>query len=166
MEKLKWDGSVSSRTPACLLSGAGEPPLWLVAPGAEREHPRRGSRETVAGYEIGVAGRGWWVATAVAGSDGAVSGYRVDAALPVAPPAEGVLGFVDLDLDLVGDRERLALRDVEDFERRARTMGYPERVRRMAWAGLEDAEGRFTRGRWPFGGWLDARLEAALARAG
>lgn len=153
VEKRKWDGTVSARTPAVLLAG-GEAPIWRVAPGARRERPRRGTAEPVRLEEVSVAGgAAWWIATArIAG--GRVLAYHVDAALPARLGADGVLRFCDLDLDLVADVSGVRVRDADVLARRAGEMGYPDAVVRGAWAGLADARHRLAAGAWPFDGSL------------
>lgn len=164
MEKLKWDGTMSARWPALLGAAGPGRRRWLTPAGTRREHPRRGMAETVARDEAAAAEDGrWWVVTARLGEGGAPL-YRVDAATP--PALEGrTLRFCDLDLDLDLEGAGAALRDVGDFEARARSMGYPPEVQRGAWAGLADAARRHTEGEWPFDGGLVAALRERRATA-
>jgi hypothetical protein len=165
VEKWKWDGTVSARTPAVLLV-AGDAPVWRVPAGSRRERPRRGAVEAVGLEEVSVAAGAWWVATArLAG--GRVIAYHVDAALPARLGGDGVLRFCDLDLDLIADAAGVRVRDADVLARRAREMGYPDAVVRGAWAGLADARRRLAAGAWPFDGTLlrTAAIEPAPAGA-
>ncbi|WP_217914484.1 DUF402 domain-containing protein [Miltoncostaea marina] len=152
VEKRKWDGSVSARWRAALLSAPPGPWLWRTPAGTRREHPRRGETETVAHDEVAAACDEWWVVTATLGPGGAVEGWTVDAALPVEAAGADVVAFVDLDLDLAVAGGRVRLEDEDDFHRRAREMGYPEEVCSGAWGGLRDAVRRHAAGEWPFDG--------------
>lgn len=157
IEKRKWDGSVSARWPALLLSGPPAPWTWVAAAGTRRERPRRGGEvQVLQREERGVAlPGGWWVMTAVVAPDGSIERYEVDAATPVRPVADGTIGFIDLDLDLEapGDGSGdVVLQDADQFAARARSMGYPAAVRRGAWEGLRDAAERLRAGAWPFDG--------------
>lgn len=155
VEKRKWDGSVSARWPALLVSGPPRPWIWVATAGTRRERPRRGEVEVLEREERGCALPGaWWVATVLLGPDGRVERYGVDAATPVRPLADGAIGFIDLDLDLDAppDGSPVTLQDAAQFAARARRMGYPAGVRRGAWEGLREAAGRLRRRDWPFDG--------------
>lgn len=164
VEKSKWDGTVSARTPAVLLAG-GDAPLWRVAAGARRERPRRGTAEPVRLEEVSVAAGAWWVATARLAA-GRILAYHVDATLPARLGDDGVLRFCDLDLDLVADAAGVRVRDAEVLARRAQEMGYPDAVVRGAWAGLADARRRLAAGAWPFDGSLLRAAETGTRSAG
>lgn len=162
VEKRKWAGQVSARWQALLTQTPPAPWLWHTPAGAVRPHPWKGREETVGCREVSVGGLDWWLVTLSVDGAGRVRACEVDAILPVERPREGVLAFVDLDLDLgldLGRRESV-LKDEEDFRRRAEEMGYPAWVRRAAWKGLWEAKRRFERELWPFGGHLEAILAA------
>ncbi len=164
VEKVKWDGSLTSRTSATRLGGPAAPHVWAVMPGAWRERGRGGAG--VQGWEISLAGDEWWVITGFADqATGPIRRYHVDAAIPPQITRPGVLRFIDLDLDLVIEGGRVELRDLEEFRERAVRMHYPPRFERRCWAGLLDAESRHARAAWPFDGFLDERLAAAAALA-
>jgi hypothetical protein len=162
VEKLKWDGSVSARWPASLLVDEPGRLVWRTEEGTFRERPRRGEREVVDRHEAAGAGRRWWVVTAWADEVGRVR-YRVDAATPAERRDEGVVAFVDLDLDLALGGEEPVLEDREQFALRAREMGYPAEVQRGAWRGLADAAWRWRARRWPFDGSLAEVLAVGAA---
>lgn len=152
VEKRKWDGTVSGRWDAELLSEPPGPWMWLARAGTARERPRRGELETLARDELCVAGDEWWVVTCVLAPGGRVERYEVDAAVPVRRNGPGGIAFIDLDLDLEVDAGGVSLEDEDDFRRRAREMGYPAEVRSGAWRGLRDAAARLRAGAWPFDG--------------
>ena len=110
---------------------------------------------------IAVAAGAWWIVSLRLGPDGEPGPYRVDAGLSPGRPYEGVLRWVDLDLDLILAGGDVELRDHADFRRRARTMAYPPEVREGAWNGIHDAAYRHGTGMWPFDGSLGERLASS-----
>lgn len=152
VEKRKWDGTVSGRWEAELLSEPPGPWTWLARAGTVRERPRRGETETLERDELCVAGGEWWVVTCVLAPDGGVERYEVDAAVPVRRSGSDEIAFIDLDLDLEvdGGGGGVSLEDESDFRRRAQEMGYPPEVRSGAWRGLRDAAARLSAREWPF----------------
>jgi hypothetical protein len=161
VEKRKWDRTVSARAEGWLLEDDDALRLWLVTAGTRCERPRRGEVETVSADRLFAATGAWWVASVTGRRDDAPPEYTVDAALSPASPRDGVLAFVDLDLDLhIADGE-VRLTDRDDFRERCRAMGYPAEIQAGAWEGLRDAAARHAEGRWPFDGWLGRRLREA-----
>jgi hypothetical protein len=159
VEKAKWDGSVSARWPALLLPARAPVQSWRTAAGTAIERPRKGTVERAEREQLAVTAGGCWVVTAQLGTDGRPGAYEVDACAPVEPARDGVLRFIDLDLDLELEDGGIRLLDREQFRRRAAEMGYPDPMRDCAWAALRDAAERYLAGRWPFDGAL--ALEAA-----
>jgi Protein of unknown function (DUF402) len=163
VEKLKWDGSVSARWRACLLDVGPGRLGWLTPAGTRRERPRRGMVDETGRDTIAAGADGWWVVTASLDEDGEPR-YLIDASTPPRLE-EGVLRFVDLDLDLDVEGDAVELRDVPQFMERVRNMHYPLEARRGAWDGLADASRRYWVRGWPFDGSLAARLRARPAAA-
>jgi protein associated with RNAse G/E len=160
VEKAKWDGSVSARWRAVLLPAQGAIQRWRTSAGTLVERPRRGDLERAGHDSVSVTAGTWWVVSAVLDGEGRPAAYEVDACTPVAPCRDGVLRFLDLDIDLELTDESAALLDQEEFRRHAVEMGYPDRVRRCALIGLRDALQRFCSRRWPFDGSLGDLREA------
>lgn len=154
VEKAKWDGSVSARWRALLLPARPPVQAWRTAAGTPIARPRKGTVERAEHDEVSVTTGRCWVVTALLGPDGRPASYEVDACAPVEPARDGLLRYVDLDLDLeLGDGE-IRLLDQEQFVRRAAEMGYPDAMRDCAWAALRDAADRYAERRWPFDGAL------------
>lgn len=158
VEKRKWDGSVSTRSPGWLLDDLHGRRCWLVPDGAPCERPRLGRVEPASGDVIYAAAGAWWVVSVRMAEDGAPGPYRVDAALSPGHAGNGALRWIDLDLDLILDGADIELRDHADFRRRAREMAYPPEVCEGAWSGVRDAVCRQAAGTWPFDGSLAVRL--------
>jgi len=154
VEKAKWDGSVSARWPAVLLPARPPVRAWRTARGTEIARPRKGGVERAEKDMVSVTLGGCWVVTALLGSDGRPARYEVDACAPVEPVRDGVLRWVDLDLDLEIEDGAVRLLDQEQFRRRAVEMGYPDALCECAWEGLRDAADRSAARRWPFDGEL------------
>jgi protein associated with RNAse G/E len=154
VEKAKWDGSVSARWPALLLPARAPVLMWRTAAGTAIARPRKETVERAEHDMVSVTAGGCWVATALLGPDGRPASYEVDACAPVEPVRDGLLRYVDLDLDLEIDDAEIRLLDQEQFRRRAVEMGYPDDVRECAWAALRDAAERYGARRWPFDGEL------------
>ena len=155
IEKRKWDGTISSRSSGWLLEDLDGRRCWLVPAGTADERPRLGRVEHTAIDTISVAAGAWWIVSVKLGPDGEPGPYRVNAGLSPGRPYEGVLRWVDLDLDLILDGPDVELRDHADFRRRARTMAYPPEVREGA-LGRHPRRGvfRHAAGEWPFDGSL------------
>ncbi len=155
VEKAKWDGSVSARWPALLLPARPPVQAWRTAAGHRRSSaPGRGPSSAPSRTLVSVTQGGCWVVTALLGPDGRPASYEVDACAPVEPARDGVLRWVDLDLDLEIDDGEIRLLDREQFRRRAVEMGYPRTCATCAWAALRDAAERYAARRWPFDGGL------------
>jgi hypothetical protein len=161
IEKRKWDGTISSRSSGWLLDDLDGARCWLVPAGTADERPRLGRVEHPAADTILVAAGTWWIVSVKLGADGEPGPYRVDAGLSPGRPYEGVLRWVDLDLDLILQGSDVELRDHADFQDRARTMAYPPEVREGAWSGIHDAAYRHGTGMWPFDGSLGERLASS-----
>lgn len=153
VEKRKWDGQVSGRWGARLVSAPPEAWVWTTPAGALREHPWTGRAECRVRAEVAMGGLGCWLVTFGLDADGRPAAAHADAILPVEEVAPGLLAFVDLDLDLAIDlgARRVVLEDEDDFTRRAARMDYPGWVRAAAWTGLREVERRLRCGAWPFG---------------
>ncbi len=160
VEKRKWDGSVSSVAPAEMVPPTHGAVTWLVRAGAERAHPAKGTAEAVATDEVWAAIPGeWWVLCARIGPDRTVEEYVLHAAAPFEPPADDVLGWIDLDLDFEVRGDQSALEDETQFHERARSMAYPDDVVVGAWQGISQMAPRFTTGEWPFDGSIASLLD-------
>jgi len=162
VEKRKWDGTVSARWAARVVSREASVWCWRTDIGTIRERPRLDALEVVTQEELSVAGQGWWVLTAFLDADGRIERMKVDAATPVTAETDRLLWFVDLDLDLQIEGSSVIVRDEDVLVRRAREMGYPPEVCGRARAALEDVAARWATRRWPF----DAALIQFGARAG
>jgi hypothetical protein len=161
IEKRKWDGTISARSSGRLLDDLDGARCWLVPAGTAEERPGLRRVDHPEADTICVAAGAWWVVSVKLGPGSDIGPYRVDAALSPGRPYEGVLRWVDLDLDLILDGTDVELRDHADFRRRARTMAYPPEVREGAWAGIRDAVLRHGAGDWPFDGSLGERLASS-----
>jgi hypothetical protein len=153
IEKRKWDGSVSGRWPA-LFARDGERMTWITPAGTIRRRPRRGRDETTTRLEVSATCGAGWIATAVMDADGRLSRYDVDATDGGEAERDGLLAFIDLDLDLrlAGGEPRV--QDLMEFVRRREEMGYPPGLLSRALLSLDDALARHRRGAWPFDGSL------------
>jgi len=141
IEKRKWDGSVSARWPA-RLDEDGARTVWRTPAGTLRLHPRTGREEVVERLEVAATcGRGWIVSAIVDGDGGLVRGEAV---------RDGVLAFIDIDLDLDIRGGEAVVRDLIEFAERREEMGYPPGLLSSAVIALDDALGRHRRGEWPF----------------
>ena len=153
IEKRKWDGSVSARWPA-LLARDGERITWITPAGTIRRRPRRGGDETTRRLEVSATRGGGWIATAIIDADGRLSHYHVDATRGGEAQRDGVLAFIDLDIDLrLGDGGP-AVADLIEFAARRQEMAYPPGLLSQAVIALDDALNRHWRGEWPFDGSL------------
>jgi hypothetical protein len=153
VEKRKWSGPPSARWPARLLRGEKGRMVLLTEAGARRERPRRGRVELARDDEVAASTGGWWIATRVGGRPE----WKVDACTPLSAGPDGVVRFVDLDVDLrLGPGPRVAVADVLQGVRRATSWRYPPTYVLRALAGLADALARRVLGRWPFDGTLPA----------
>lgn len=167
IEKRKWDGTVSARWAARLVSRPPSVWSWRTDVGTIRERPRLDGLEVVANEEVSLAGRGWWVLTAVLGPDRDIERMKVDAATPVTAGPDRLIWFCDLDIDLQIDGGALTLRDQDVMLRRAREMSYPQSVCRRAHAALDEVTECFVARRWPFdGALLELVKRPGLAQGG
>ena len=162
--KRKWDGTVSAVYPASPLTVPGEVSAWLVSAGSHRERPERSGAdaiEVVGSDELWVAVPGeWWVLCCTTDATRSLIGYKVHAAAPFeTPPGDEEIVWIDLDLDFEVTGGDVEIEDEAQFHDHARTMGYPDRVVRGAWAGISTIAARYTNEEWPFDGtmqeWLD-----------
>lgn len=164
IEKRKWDGTVSARW-AALLARDGDRLTWITPAGTIRRRPRRGGDETTTRLEVSATLGSGWVATAVIDAEGLLSHYHVDATGGGEVARDGVMGYVDLDLDLrLGDGDP-AVADLVEFAQRREEMGYPAGLLSRAVIALDDALTRYWHGAWPFDGSL-VRLGADEPPAG
>ena len=158
VEKCKWDGRVSASEPAYLVTSAPSVQAWFVPSGTRRTRPTLGATESVVRDELWVtAVDEWWVLCASADGD-TITDLVVHAAAPVEPAAQGVVTWIDLDLDLEIHAGRISLEDLEVFQDHAATMAYPNDVIRGAWSGIARLAPRYTTHEWPFDGRLDQQL--------
>jgi hypothetical protein len=158
VEKRKWDGSVSARWEADLRRSGGRVVL-VTAPGTRRERPRRGEVEVTRCLEVSASHGAGWLVTAVAGADGTLVRYEVDATVGDEEPRGDVFAFVDLDLDLEIEGGEPRVEDLADFAERRRAMGYPPGLLTHAATALDDALARWRRRDWPFDGSLLAEAK-------
>ena len=153
IEKRKWDGSVSARWSA-RLDEDGARTVWRTPAGTLRLHPRTGREEVVERLEVAATcGRGW-IVSAIVDSDGGLVRYEVDATTGGEVVRDGVLAFIDIDLDLDIRGGEAVVRDLIEFAERREEMGYPPGLLSSAVIALDDALGRHRRGEWPFDGSL------------
>lgn len=167
VEKRKWDGQVSGRWRALLVSCPPEPWVWHLPEGTCHERPWRDRRAPTNAPQVVVAVDEGWLLTLELDDAGAPVSAEADAMLPVREDPDGVVSFVDLDLDLEIDlRDGSAeLKDEDDFRRRCVQMGYPVPVQRAAWRGLGTIRRRLAAREWPFGPAMDGLVTGALAAA-
>jgi protein associated with RNAse G/E len=159
VEKRKWDGSVAAVETAQLVEASPRATVWRVPAGTERQRPRAGEVEVTDREEVWLAVEGeWWVLATHRGDDGSIDELVLHAATPFSPMEEGVIRWVDLDLDFEVHGEQVSLEDEAQFHAHARTMAYPDDVVRGAWSGISTMAARYTTREWPFDGFLDAHL--------
>jgi uncharacterized protein len=153
IEKRKWDGSVSARWSA-LFWREGRRLTWLTPAGTERAHPRSGRPETTRHTEVSATCGAGWIVTALLDADGDLIRYEVDATAAGEVERDGILAFIDLDLDLQIGQGTAAVSDLLEFAERREEMGYPPGTLSGAVLALDDALGRSRRAEWPFDGSL------------
>jgi hypothetical protein len=156
VEKRKWDGSLAAVDVAELVRSSATATVWRISPGTERQRPRKGIVETVAGEELWLAVEGeWWVLCAHVGADQEIEELVLHASAPFEPRADGRIEWVDLDLDFEVRGDHLSLEDEAQFHAHAGSMAYPDEIVRGAWSGISGIAARYTTGEWPFDGFLD-----------
>jgi hypothetical protein len=163
VEKRKWNGVVSSIDErAHLVSAPPSSIAWFVPRGSIRTRPRRigGPATPVEHDELWLAPTDdWWVLCAEADEHRIVS-LVLHAATPIDRLDEGMIAWIDLDLDFEVRGDDLRLEDEAEFHRHAASMPYPPEVIRGAWRGVSQMAARYTAGEWPFDGWLDEAIAA------
>jgi protein associated with RNAse G/E len=165
VEKRKWDGSISAAERGRLIVVSGPMVAWLVVAGTERQRPAKGVTEILRVDELWTAVPGqWWVLCASAGPEGTIDEFILHAAAPFGRVEEGVIRWIDLDLDLEVRGGDIEMEDEAQFHRNARTMSYPDHVVRGAWSGISRLAPRYTTGEWPFDGWLERCLALGRSR--
>jgi hypothetical protein len=158
VEKCKWDGQVSASEPAYAVTSTPSVQAWFVPSGTRRARPMLRTTESLVRDQLWVtAVDEWWVLCASARGD-AITDLVMHAAVPVEPAAQGVVMWIDLDLDLEIHDGRISLEDIDVFQDHAATMAYPNDVIRGAWSGISRLAPRLTTREWPFDGWLDQLL--------
>ncbi|HSJ72840.1 MAG TPA: DUF402 domain-containing protein [Miltoncostaeaceae bacterium] len=153
IEKRKWDGSVSARWTA-RFQRDGARMTWRTPPGTPREHPRSGRHETTEHLEVSATCGEGWIVTAVIDADGELLRYEVDATAGQEVERDGVLAFIDLDLDLEINEGAAEVTDLMQFAERREQMGYPPGMLSAVVTALDKALRRHRRGDWPFDGSL------------
>ncbi len=153
IEKRKWDGSVSARWTAQFLRD-GARLTWRTPAGTERAHPRSGRRETTELLEVSATCGEGWIVTAVIDGDGALARYEVNATAGGEVEHDGVLAFIDLDIDLEIEQGTVVVTDLIQFAERREQMGYPPGMLSAVVIALDRALWRHRRGDWPFDGSL------------
>jgi hypothetical protein len=156
VEKRKWDGSVSTREAARLLDGDSSVLAWRVSAGTRRERPRRGDTVLVEQDEL-------WLALpdlpivlcSFLTAENGVERQDLHAAWQPIGLNTGVLGWIDLDLDVAVENHSVELLDEQTFMKNASTMHYPDHVVRTAWVAVAAVTARFINGDWPFDGFVD-----------
>ena len=124
VEKRKWDGSVSARWTADSRRAGPRLTSWTPA-GTQRTHPRSSRQETTSHLEVSATCGDGWIVTAILDADGRLARYEVDATAGNEAERDGVLAFIDLDLDLIIEDGEAGVTDLIEFARRAEEMGYP-----------------------------------------
>ena len=153
IEKRKWDGSVSARWTA-LFHRDGARMAWRTPTGTIRSHPRTGRQETTEHLEVSATCGDGWIVTAVLDADGRLLRYEVDATAGDEAERDGILAFIDLDLDLVISDHTAVVTDLIEFAERREEMGYPPGMLSAVVVALDKALRRHRRGDWPFDGSL------------
>jgi hypothetical protein len=168
VEKRKWDGQVSGRWRALLVDGRPDRWVWFIPAGTCHERPWRDRESPTDADQVVVGTDEPWLLTVALDGEGHPVSAEADAILPVRAEGDGVVSFVDLDIDLELDLGTggTSLKDEEQFRERCVQMGYPLGVQRTAWRGLWTLRERFRSGRWPFGPDLAAIVTEARAVAG
>jgi protein associated with RNAse G/E len=165
VEKRKWDDSLSASERGRLVVVSGRMVAWLVVAGTERQRPAKGTTEMVETDELWTAVPGqWWVLCARAGQGETIDEFILHAAAPFRRVQEGVIRWIDLDLDFEVRGGDIEMEDEAQFHRHARTMSYPDHVVRGAWSGISRLAPRYTTGEWPFDGWLERCLALGRGR--
>jgi protein associated with RNAse G/E len=159
VEKRKWDGSVAAVESAILVEASPRATVWRVPAGTERQRPRKGTVEVTEREELWLAVVGeWWVLASHRAPGGPIDELVLHAAAPFTPIEDGVIRWVDLDLDFEVRGEEVSLEDEAEFHAHARTMAYPDDVVRGAWSGISTIAARYTTREWPFDGFLEQHL--------
>lgn len=153
IEKRKWDGSVSARWTALFHRDGGRM-AWRTPTGTIRSHPRTGRQETTEHLEVSATCGDGWIVTAVLDADGRLLRYEVDATAGDEAERDGILAFIDLDLDLVISDHTAVVTDLIEFAERREEMGYPPGMLSAVVVALDKALRRHRRGDWPFDGSL------------
>jgi hypothetical protein len=114
-------------------------------------HPaRHGARPP---EEPAACGEGW-IATAVMDGDAELLRYEVDATAGDEVERDGVLAFIDLDIDLEIEGGTALVSDLVQFAERREEMGYPPGLLSAVVVALDKALRRHRQGDWPFDGSL------------
>jgi protein associated with RNAse G/E len=92
--------------------------------------------------------------TAVIGDDGQPVRYEVDATAGDEALRDGVLTFIDLDIDMEIEDGVVEVTDLVEFAERREQMGYPPGLLSAVVLALDRALDRERRGDWPFDGSL------------
>jgi protein associated with RNAse G/E len=92
--------------------------------------------------------------TAVIGDDGQAVRYEVDATAGDEALHDGVLAFIDLDVDMDIEEGVVEVTDLVEFAERRERMGYPPGLLSAVVLALDRALDRRRRGDWPFDGSL------------
>jgi hypothetical protein len=153
IEKRKWDGSISARWPARLQRDGGRL-TWRTPPGTERTRPRKGRTETTEHLEVSATCGEGWIVTAFIGDEGEVMRYEVDATTGDEVDQDGVVAFIDLDVDMEIEDGAVEVNDLVEFAERREQMGYPPGMLSAIVVALDRALDRHRRGDWPFDGSL------------
>jgi len=153
IEKRKWDGSVSARWTA-LFQRDGARLTWRTPIGTSRSHPRTGEQETTEHLEVSATCSDGWIVTAILDADGRLLRYEVDATAGDEAERDGILAFIDLELDLVIRDQTAVVTDLIEFAERREEMGYPPGMLSAVVVALDGALRRHRRGDWPFDGSL------------
>lgn len=96
-----------------------------------------------------------WFTVSATVDDGAITHYYCNIAEP-AEFAEDVLSFIDLDVDLVRNRQgQWLVVDEDELAQNAVRFGYPPGLVARAQVELEHLRARVAAGRFPFDGTLD-----------
>ena len=119
-----------------------------------RDHPRRDELETTEHLEVSATCGEGWIVTAVLGAGGDLLRYEVDATAGGEIERDGVLAFIDLDLDLEIDAGTVVVSDLIQFAEHREAMGYPPGMLSAVVVALDGALRRHRRGDWPFDGSL------------
>lgn len=154
----KYDGSLHYEWTSRLIDDNDERILLYAGPGRTLQHYTRQACYTYHSHSLECFMRqdGFTVQLDLE-TDGSIRHY---CNIGLVPRQNGaVIEFIDLDLDLVAEREGdWRLVDEDEFVANQVRFGYPDDVVTHVWNTIEDVNRRIDLGKFPFDGSLERRL--------